>query len=318
MQSLWLTRVLAGWCCLAALAGLAAEEPEPPPAPRAEAAILDRAGAALEALLARPYDPQCRQGLLEVGRELPESSLREAVLFTAAVAMAAAADQPGLGALRARLAQAYPASRYGERLAEVGQALRPGCGPGCGPDCPACHGSGTPGPHPALKSMAEECRYLIRTRARALLADTGDADARDSGRNLTPPELKPALKSFAEWMVMQQRRLERKVVSRMHATREGSFAVLHLTVTPEFTSQDYDWRLAIAKACVKDWAVKCKDLNASVGFRFYDEAGNVVGEYNTRNWQVWLPRDGEPPRAAGTPPPGDTGTAGQPGPPAAP
>jgi hypothetical protein len=288
----------SAWCAATA-------EPAIPPALKAEAACLDRASASLNQLLARPLDPQAARALIEAAAASADGNLREALLYTAAVALAICGDS-GLPVLRARLANAYPASRYAERLDEVDPSAPtvcgPVCGPACGKDCPVCNGTGTPAPAPALKSMADEALYLIHSRTRAMLDDVGSADVRDSGRNLTPPELKPALKAFADWMLMQQRRLEVKIVSRLYASREGGLAVLCMTVTPEFAAQDYDWRLTIAKACVKDWAVKCKDLTASAGFRLYDDDGRIVGDYNYRNGRVWLPKDGEPPREPGPEP----------------
>lgn len=285
-------------CCRLATRGAAAEEPAVASALKAEAASLDRVSTCLAQLLARPRDPQAARALIEAAGAIADGTIREAALFTAAVAYASYADVD-LVRLRARLADAYPASRYAERLADAVQVAQPAqaaCGPACGKDCPVCNGTGTPVPAPALKSMADEALYLIRTRSRAMLDEAGSADVRDSGRNLTPPELKPALKAFADWMLMQQRRLEVKIVSRLYAAREGALAVLCMSVTPEFAAQDYDWRLTIAKACVKDWAVKCKDLDASAGFRLYDEDGRIVGDYDCRSGRVWLPRDGEPPR----------------------
>lgn len=266
-------------------------------------------------MLARPLDPRSARDLLETSRGLPEGSLREAVLHAAAVALIGAGETASGQALANHLSQAYPASRYRERLAEVATATPAGraCGPACGKDCPVCGGSGAPPPSPALKSMVEECRYLIRNRIRVLQEEAGSADVRDSGRSLTPPELKPALKAFADWMLLQQRRLETRIVTRLYATREGPAAVLHMHVTPGFTGQAYDWRLAIAKACVKDWAVKCRDLDATAGFRLYDADGMIVGEFNYRSWRLWLPKDGEPPREPSAPaePPAGGAPAGE-------
>ena len=281
-----------------------AEESAAPPALKAEAANLDRATRCLGQLLARPTDPQTAGALIEAADAIADGSIREAALFTVAVAFAASGDSRLTG-LSARLAKAYPASPYAERLREAVQAapsVPAACSPACGEDCPTCSGTGTPVPAPALKSMVDETLYFIRTRTRAMLDEAGSADVRDSGRNRTPPELKPALKAFADWMLMQQRRLEVKIVSRLYAIREGPLAVLCVTVTPEFAAQDRDWRLTIAKACVKDWAVKCKDLNVSVGFRLYNEDGKIVGEYDFRYGRVWMVRDGEPPREPGPEP----------------
>lgn len=292
-----------GWVWAATLWAASAASSLPGEAIKVEAAVLDQLGTRLDSLLSRPLDPQGARDLLETSRAVQDGSLREAVLYTTAVAMVGAGESTAARSLATHLAQTYPASRYAERFAEASATPRAArsCSPACGKDCPACGGTGVPPIPPALKSMIEECRYLIRVRTRALVDENGTADVRDSGRQLTPPELKPALKAFADWMLLQQRRLETRIVTRLYATREGPAAVLHMHVTPEFTAQGYDWRLAIARACVKDWAVKCKDLNVTAGFRLYDPDGKIAGEFNYRNWRLWLPKDGEPPREPAAP-----------------
>ena len=163
--------------------------------------------------------------------------------------------------------------------------------------CRACAGKGGIASRDLVRkrllAMIDESRNAVSSRAREIVQMSRLGDVKDTGRHVTPPELKERLKGFGQWMLMQQRRLDMKIVSKVYAKIEAGDAVLCLVMTSNFTDQDYDWRLTIAKACFKDWRTKCGRSEGKQyypGMLFLDEAGTKVGEFIPAESRIWLPK----------------------------
>ncbi len=75
----------------------------------------------------------------------------------------------------------------------------------------------------------------------------------------TPESLKKALKSFAEWVNMQQRHIGGQLAEKAYAKRQGRAVVLYLKTSKLFRSQDYDVRYSVAEAMGQVWGFKCLD-----------------------------------------------------------
>jgi len=176
--------------------------------------------------------------------------------------------------------------------------------------CPACKGKGRieqlclpcggEGGTPSrtrlkklLLAMVDESLAAVRSHAADVIMEARLGEVKGTGKTVTPPELKDRLQAFGQWMLMQQRRLDTKIVSKVYAKFEKGDAVLCLVMTPNFIDREYDWRLTIAKSCFKDWRTKC---TGSQGKRYYpgmlllDEAGKTVGEFVAAESRISLPK----------------------------
>ncbi len=172
-----------------------------------------------------------------------------------------------------------------------------GTGERRGTTCRACDGRRGTASRKLLQdqllSIAATTLATVKSRVKVVEPEAYTAGIRDTGNAITPPHLQERLKAFGQWMLMQQRRLDMKIVSKVYAKIEDGRAVLYLIVTPNFTDQDYDWRLTMAKACFRDWHTKCTGAKTSryyPGMLMLDAEDTKVGEYLPAEGRILLPK----------------------------
>lgn len=122
---------------------------------------------------------------------------------------------------------------------------------------------------------------LARLRKMSGATDNGTAELTPTGRTVTPDHLKEPLSQFGQWLVVQQRRLGVKIVTRIYAKEVGPSPVLHLVVHSNFSEQDLGWRQKVSEAIRHSWTQKCpqdRSAAAKPGVVLLDEDGQVVGE----------------------------------------
>jgi len=163
--------------------------------------------------------------------------------------------------------------------------------------CLACGGRGGASSRTLLRerllALVDASLAAVRSQSDQIIQEARFGEVRGTGKHVTPPELKERLAAFGQWMLMQQRRLDMKIVSKVSAKFAKGDAVLCLVMTPNFTEQDYDWRLTIAKSCFKDWRTKC---GRSEGKQYYpgmlllDDSDAKVGEFIPAESRIWLPK----------------------------
>ena len=180
-----------------------------------------------------------------------------------------------------------------------GKAACPACG-GKGRAkqvCLACGGRGGIASRTLLRehllALIDASLAITTSQRDEIIQEARSGEVKGTGNRVTPPELKERLAAFGQWMLMQQRRLDTKIVTKVYATFDKGDAVLCMVMTRKFTGQDYDWRLTVAKSCFADWRTKC---GRSEGKQYYpgmlllDEAGEKVGEFITAESRIWLPK----------------------------
>jgi len=81
------------------------------------------------------------------------------------------------------------------------------------------------------------------------------ADVYDASPCETQSELVDAVKSLAEWMETQHRRMGGRAVNRMYAKKENGRVTVCLVMNARFLRQPRSWRNKVAKGIWKHWAI---------------------------------------------------------------
>jgi hypothetical protein len=137
---------------------------------------------------------------------------------------------------------------------------------------------GDPGPTPAQPSVVEVPVVDI-PRAE----DVVDADGPlvyDPKPGTTPDTLRPALKSFCDWLERQQRIVGGRIATRMYAKQQQREAVLYLVIDPLFAGQERDIRQRTAEGMQEFWGERCKAIgisSARAHLVLVDDRGHIVG-----------------------------------------
>lgn len=85
----------------------------------------------------------------------------------------------------------------------------------------------------------------------------------EPGPQPSPQSLQKPLKSFAQWISVQQRRVGGKLGEKVYAKKQGDNVVLYMHTSKLFDAQDYDVRFTVTGAMWQIWGFKCLDYGAA-------------------------------------------------------
>ena len=100
------------------------------------------------------------------------------------------------------------------------------------------------------------------TVASIAASDNGILKKYDPTPQPTPEHLKVPLKTFAQWIEMQQRKMHGKIAKKIYAKQYGDQVVLFLEASNLFQEQDYDFRYSVTNGMWQIWGFKCVDAGA--------------------------------------------------------
>jgi hypothetical protein len=109
-----------------------------------------------------------------------------------------------------------------------------------------------------LTSM-EKHEDTSATVASVTTADNGALKKYNPKPLPTPEHLKVPLKTFAEWLEMQRRKMHGKIAKKIYAKQYGDQVVVYLQATNLFKAQDYDFRYSVTNGMWQIWGFKCVD-----------------------------------------------------------
>ena len=118
----------------------------------------------------------------------------------------------------------------------------------------------------------------------------------DPSPNPTPEYLKAPLKTFVQWVEMQQRKMHGKIANKVYAKQQGDKVVLYLQPSKLFRAQDYDVRYSVTNGMWQIWGFKCIDAGVAYSpedahIVLVDEKNKIIGGSTIKDSSaIWVKR----------------------------
>jgi hypothetical protein len=118
----------------------------------------------------------------------------------------------------------------------------------------------------------------------------------DPTPNPTPEYLKAPLKTFVQWVEMQQRKMHGKIANKVYAKQQGDKVVLYLQPSKLFRAQDYDIRYSVTNGMWQIWGFKCIDAGVvyspeDAHIVLVDEKNKIIGGSTIKDSSaIWVKR----------------------------
>jgi len=112
----------------------------------------------------------------------------------------------------------------------------------------------------------------------------------------SPENLKVPLKTFAQWIEMQQRKMHGKIATKIFAKQQGDKVVLYLQPSNLFKSQEYDFRYSVTNGMWQIWGFKCMDAGAvsspeDAHIVLVDKKNKIIGGSTIKDASaIWVKR----------------------------
>jgi hypothetical protein len=112
----------------------------------------------------------------------------------------------------------------------------------------------------------------------------------------TPEYLKAPLKTFVQWVEMQQRKMHGKIANKVYAKQQGDKVVLYLQPSKLFCAQDYDVRYSVTNGMWQIWGFKCIDAGVvyspeDAHIVLVDEKNKIIGGSTIKDSSaIWVKR----------------------------